>query len=219
MNATRSLLIVGEDRALRRSLCAELNRSGEFACLGCGPGERGLARLAGRQFDAILLDSGREAPAETQLVGRLQRLAPAAPLFILAETPQEGAAADERVQKPVRISELIVRLRARLGREGAEPVRIGPYAFRPEVKLLVESASGREVRLTEKETAILDCLLRAGSRVTGREALLGEVWGYNSGVTTHTLETHIYRLRHKIEPDRAHARILLTEPGGYRLVP
>ncbi|MCZ6522531.1 MAG: helix-turn-helix domain-containing protein, partial [Alphaproteobacteria bacterium] len=75
------------------------------------------------------------------------------------------------------------------------------------------------VRLTEKETAILKYLYRAGDKVVGREVLLNEVWGYNAGVTTHTLETHIYRLRQKIERDPSNARLLITEPGGYRLVP
>jgi DNA-binding response OmpR family regulator len=75
------------------------------------------------------------------------------------------------------------------------------------------------VRLTEKETNILKYLYRAGSKPVSREELLTEVWGYNAGVTTHTLETHVYRLRQKIEPDPAMAKILITEMGGYRLQP
>jgi DNA-binding response OmpR family regulator len=75
------------------------------------------------------------------------------------------------------------------------------------------------VRLTEKETAILKYLYRSGHKVVSRGVLLDEVWGYNAGVNTHTLETHIYRLRQKIERDPSHAEILITESGGYRLVP
>ena len=95
---------------------------------------------------------------------------------------------------------------------------IGPYTFRPASKLLVDGNGGK-IRLTEKETSILKYLYRAGERVVTRDVLLHEVWGYNAGVTTHTLETHVYRLRQKIEPEPANARLLLTEAGGYRLAP
>ena len=76
-----------------------------------------------------------------------------------------------------------------------------------------------KVRLTEMETSILRYLYRAGQRPVSRETLLQEVCGYDSGVTTHTLETHIYRLRQKIEKDAAAPAILITEAGGYKLVP
>jgi DNA-binding response OmpR family regulator len=95
---------------------------------------------------------------------------------------------------------------------------IGPYTFRPSSKLLL-NPKGSKVRLTEKETSILRYLYRAGQRPASREMLLQEVWGYNSGVTTHTIETHIYRLRQKIEKDAAAPAILVTEFGGYKLVP
>ena len=83
----------------------------------------------------------------------------------------------------------------------------------------MDEGGDKKIRLTEKETAILKYLYRAGNKPVSRDTLLGEVWGYNSGVTTHTLETHIYRLRQKIEEDPSHAQILLTEQGGYRLSP
>ena len=84
---------------------------------------------------------------------------------------------------------------------------------------MLHKESGQKVRLTEKETSILKYLYRAGNKVVTRDILLNEVWGYNAGVTTHTLETHIYRLRQKIETEPSDAKILITEPGGYRLVP
>ena len=117
---------------------------------------------------------------------------------------------------------LLARLRAQLRQhELSEDAvfNIGPYSFRPGAKLLVDAGGRKKVRLTEKETAILKYLYRAGHRIIGRDILLNEVWGYNSGVTTHTLETHVYRLRQKIERDPGRAEILVTEPGGYRLVP
>ena len=94
---------------------------------------------------------------------------------------------------------------------------VGPYVFQPSVKQLTDE-NGKRIRLTEKETHILKFLLRASDQVMSRDILLREVWGYNAHVTTHTLETHIYRLRQKIEPDPSNARLLVTESGGYKLV-
>jgi DNA-binding response OmpR family regulator len=93
---------------------------------------------------------------------------------------------------------------------------IGPYSFQPAHKVLLDE-NEKKIRLTEKETAILKYLYRTGDSVVSREKLLKEVWGYHAEVTTHTLETHIYRLRQKIERDPSNAEILITEKGGYRL--
>jgi DNA-binding response OmpR family regulator len=130
--------------------------------------------------------------------------------------------ADDYVTKPFRLGVLLARLRANLRQsEHSDDAQfvIGPYTFRPSAKLLTDPSGGRKVRLTEKETAILKYLHRAGDQAIARDTLLGEVWGYNAGVTTHTLETHVYRLRQKIERDPANAEILVTETGGYRLIP
>jgi DNA-binding response OmpR family regulator len=95
-------------------------------------------------------------------------------------------------------------------------LRIGPYDFHPAGRLLVDP-KGLKLRLTDKETSILKYLHKAGDKSVSREILLAEVWGYNEGVTTHTLETHIYRLRQKIEREPGSTRLLVTEAGGYRL--
>ena len=118
-------------------------------------------------------------------------------------------------------TELLARIRAHLRqRESSEEAlfRIGPYTFQPGAKHLI-GEKGNKLRLTEKETAILRFLYRAGQAVISREVLLREVWGYNANVTTHTLETHIYRLRQKIERDPAKAQLLVTATGGYKLIP
>ena len=112
------------------------------------------------------------------------------------------AGANDYVAKPFKFAVLLARIRAQLRQyEASEDAvfQIGPYTFRPGSKLLAND-KGSKLKLTEKETAILRYLYRAGRRVS-RDVLLAEVWGYNSNVTTHTLETHIYRLRQKIEAD------------------
>ena len=123
--------------------------------------------------------------------------------------------------KPFRFAVLLARIRAQLRQHEASEdavFTIGPYTFRPRSKILLNS-NGSKMRLTDKETGILRYLYRADQRPVSRETLLQEVWGYNSEVTTHTLETHIYRLRQKIEKDAANPAILVTEAGGYKLVP
>jgi DNA-binding response OmpR family regulator len=152
----------------------------------------------------------------------------AAPIIMLTaasgdEDTVQGleAGANDYVTKPYKFAVLLARIRAQLrSHEHSEGAvfRLGSYEFRPANKILVD-AQQRKIRLTEKETNILKYLYRAGEKPVSREELLAEVWGYNAGVTTHTLETHVYRLRQKIEADPANARLLLTEAGGYRLAP
>ncbi len=130
------------------------------------------------------------------------------------------AGANDYVTKPFKFGILLARVRAQMRThaisEDASFI-IGPYVFRPGDKTLVNRETEELIRLTEKETAILKYLKRSDGNPVNRDVLLDEVWGYNAGVTTHTLETHIYRLRQKIEPNPSTATILVTEAGGYRL--
>ena len=151
-----------------------------------------------------------------------------APIIMLTGADSEAdtilgleSGANDYVTKPFRFGVLTARIRAHLRQhEQSEDAvfTIGPYTFQPSGKILLDEAEQRKIRLTEKETNILKYLYRASEGVVARDVLLHEVWGYNAGVTTHTLETHIYRLRQKIEPDPSNARLLVTESGGYRLV-
>ena len=127
---------------------------------------------------------------------------------------------NDYIKKPFRLVELLAKMRVQIHQHEHSDdlvLSIGPYCFRPGVHLLMEKKTNRRVHLTDKETAILKYLYRVGNKVVGRDVLLNEVWGYNPEVDTHTLETHIYRLRQKIEENPSNNRILMTEPGGYRL--
>jgi DNA-binding response OmpR family regulator len=229
MRAGRKILIVDDDGALRQTLTEQLELNGEFVAVACDSGARAIELADGRRFDAILLDVGLPDMDGRELCRLLRRRGIQVPIIMLTGADSEAdtvlgldSGADDYVTKPFRLSVLLARLRANLRQsehsDDAE-FAIGPYTFRPSAKLLTDPRGGRKVRLTEKETAILKYLHRAGDQAIARDVLLGEVWGYNAAVTTHTLETHVYRLRQKIERDPAHAEILVTETGGYRLVP
>jgi len=229
MRSLRKILIVDDDPALRHSLAEQLEQHGEFSAVESDTAMEALATAGRERFDAILLDIGLPDMDGRELCRRMRGAGVSAPIVMLTAADSEtdtvtglDAGANDYVTKPFRVSVLLARLRAHLRQSEHSDdavLTIGPYTFQPGAKLMIDGGARKKVRLTEKETAILKYLYRAGDRVIGRDTLLGEVWGYNAGVTTHTLETHVYRLRQKIERDPAHAEILITEPGGYRLMP
>jgi DNA-binding response OmpR family regulator len=231
MASERPILIVDDDQALRATLVEQLAVDGEFTAVEAASIAEAAALLASPEarFDAILLDIGLPDGDGRDFCLRLRDQGHRMPIIMLTGSNAETdvvrgleSGANDYVAKPFRLAELLARLRAQLRSfESSEDAvfAIGPYMFRPSAKLLQDPARGRRVRLTEKEAAILKFLYRAGANAVARQVLLNEVWGYNASVTTHTLETHIYRLRQKIEPDPANARLLVTEGGGYRLDP
>lgn len=123
-------------------------------------------------------------------------------------------------ESPVRLGRVLHQVR-RIASGAArtlKPVALGRYIFDPVTSTLQGSDDqATEIILTEKEAEILCCLARAGGGFVSRRELLTDVWGYVEGVETHTIETHIYRLRQKIETDPASPLLLLTDEQGYRL--
>lgn len=228
MTAAKRILLVDDDDVLRQSLAEQIQLLDGVETAEAGDGAAALEAVRAGGFSAILLDSGLPDMDGHALCRRLRQDGVRCPIILLTAPGTEAdalagieAGASDQIAKPFRLGGLIARLTAQLRQfeQSEEPaVAIGPYRFQPAAKLLLDEAADRRIRLTEKEAAILKHLYRAGETV-GRETLLGEVWGYNAGVTTHTLETHIYRLRQKMERDPSNAEILVTEPGGYRLVP
>lgn len=120
--------------------------------------------------------------------------------------------------RPLRWAQLAGRLQLLLGRsEAEEGFAVGPYSCLPLERLLIDEEGAEQARLTDKEVQLLHMLAACGPRGMSRDELLEKVWGYREGLDTHTLETHIYRLRQKIEADPAAPALLLTIEGGYRL--
>ncbi len=227
--ARGNLLIVDDDATLRDSLVEQIALHEDMATTAAGSADEARARVGEQVFDAVLLDVGLPDMDGRDLCRLLRRQGVRCPIIMLTAADSDADAilglesgANDYVTKPFRLGVLLARLRAHLRQHAASEdavVQIGGYSFQPAQKLLVRQADGHKIRLTEKETALLKFLYRSGDRVVERDTLLGEVWGYNAQVSTHTLETHIYRLRQKIEATPQEPQILVTEAGGYRLYP
>ena len=228
MTTARRILIVDDDEDLRGSLKDQLALHDEFEVVTVGSAAKGVEAAKSGHHDLILFDVGLPDMDGREAVKQLRKSGFKSPIVMLTANASDAdqvlgldAGANDYVTKPFKFAVLLARIRAQLRQhEQSEDAvfPIGAYTFKPASKLLIDDR-GDKIRLTEKETAILKYLYRAGDKVVGRDTLLHEVWGYNAGVTTHTLETHIYRLRQKIEKDPSNAELLVTEAGGYKLVP
>jgi DNA-binding response OmpR family regulator len=229
MSLARPILIVEDDATLRATLAEQIAMQGEFVAEEAASAAEAAAKLADPdvRYDAILLDIGLPDADGREFCAKLRRDGKTIPVIMLTGADAEQdvvrgleAGANDYVAKPFRLSELLARLRAQLRVfDNSEDAvfTIGHYLFRPSARLLLDPGKNRKVRLTDKECRILKYLLRANAAPVDRNTLLADVWGFSSGVTTHTLETHIYRLRQKMELDPASPQLLLTERGAYRL--
>lgn len=226
MAQLKKILLVDDDDDLREALSEQLIMTEEFDVFEADTGAGGMERTKEALYDLIILDVGLPDNDGRELCRLMRKQGVKSPVLMLTGHDSDAdtilgldAGANDYITKPFKFPVLLARIRAQLRQhEQSEDAvfALGPYTFKPSAKLLV-TEDERKVRLTEKETNILKYLYRSSDGVVPRDVLLHEVWGYNAGVTTHTLETHIYRLRQKIEPDPSNARLLVTEAGGYRL--
>lgn len=228
MSTTKKIIIVDDDDLLRDSLKEQFSLHDEFSVSEAATAAAGIKAVKAEQADLVILDVNLPDMDGREACKVMRRGGYKGPVIMLTAQTSESdtilgldSGANDYVTKPFRFAVLLARIRAHLRQhEHSEDAvfKVGPYTFKPSAKMLVREDS-RKIRLTEKETAIIKFLLRSGEQIVSRDVLLQDVWGYNAGVTTHTLETHVYRLRQKIERDPSHAEILVTEGGGYRLIP
>ncbi|WP_420568855.1 response regulator transcription factor [Thalassovita sp.] len=227
MGQLKKILLVDDDEDLREALSEQLVMTEDFDVFEAGDGTGAMQKTKEGLYDLIILDVGLPDTDGRELCRLMRKQGVKSPVLMLTGHDSDAdtilgldAGANDYVTKPFKFPVLLARIRAQLRQhEQSEDAvfQLGPYSFRPAMKLLV-TEDDKKIRLTEKETNILKFLYRSTEGVVPRDVLLHEVWGYNAGVTTHTLETHIYRLRQKIEPDPSNARLLVTESGGYKLV-
>ena len=226
MNNMKKILIIDNDEDLREAIAVQLVQTKHFDVFEAEDKASGLQRTKEALYDLILLDVDLPDMGWRELCRLMRKQGVKCPIIILAAHDSDidtiiglDDGANDYVSKPFKFNVLLARIDAQLRQhERSENAmfNLGPCTFKPASKLLI-TEDEQKVRLTEKETNILKLLYRAKGDVVPRDVLLHEVWDYNSSVTTHTLETHIYRLRQKIERNPSDPRLLITEPGGYRL--
>ena len=225
----KNILLIDTDKILHATLSEQFRLYEEFKITCVTTLKEGTELLYAKKFNVIILDATLTETDGRIALCTIRSAGAGSSIVILMNSGVEPAtwlSADTNaygiVEKPFRFRDLMDCIRTQISQReayGEVQLSIGPYTFKPNTKMLWSEEAERCVRLTEKETSILRFLFLAGERVVDRNTLLDEVWGYNLEVTTHTLETHVYRLRQKIERDPANAEIIITEPGGYRLIP
>lgn len=204
MNITNKILIIDDDDALREELSEQFALHDEFSVEGVTNAADGTWRAKFQHFDLVILDVGPPDLDGREACKLMRRTGFKAPIIMLSAMGSDSeiklgldAGANDYVLKPFSFGVLLARIRAHLRYHeqstGAE-FAIGRYLFRPGIESLM-CEDQTKIKLTEKETSILRYLYRAEQNLASREELLREVWCYRLGVTTHTLETHIYRLR------------------------
>ena len=226
MAQLKKVLLIDDDEDLREALSEQLLMTEDFDVHEGASGAEALEKVKQLSYDLLVLDVGLPDTDGRELCRLIRKQGVKCPILMLTGHDTDSdtilgldAGANDYITKPFKFPVLLARMRAQLRQHELSEDAIfvlGPYTFKPSLKLLFTS-DDKKIRLTEKESNILKFLYRSTEDVVPRDILLHEVWGYNAGVTTHTLETHIYRLRQKIEPDPGKARLLVTENGGYRL--
>ena len=224
----KRILLVDDDEHLRTALAEQLELHEDFLTVEAGSGSEALAALEKDVYEAILLDVALPDMDGRDVCRLLRRKGVHAPVIMLTGLDGEADAilgldsgANDYVTKPFRLGVLLARLRAHMRQhELSEDAAfaVGPYTFKPAAKLLHHIGKDADVSLSDKESAILKFLYRAGDGVVSCDTLYSEIWDYSATLMTHTLQTHIYRLRQKIEEIPSRPQILISEPGGYRLV-
>ena len=227
MSSSTKILLVNSDRDLSEALIYQLSINEKYHIIeSCN--DSVLTQINDNSFNIVIINNQPTKFNGYNLTKKLRMSGYKCPIIMLINYSDTSHVdnkhtieANEYITKPFKYPELLKSIELHL-RQFAKTedtqYNLGSYLFKPNSKIL-EANGNKSIRLTEKENDILKFLYQNLKTIVSREILLHEVWGYNSKVTTHTLETHIYRLRQKIEIDPANACFLITENGGYRLKP
>jgi two-component system, OmpR family, KDP operon response regulator KdpE len=222
------VLVVDDEPQIRRTLAINLRARGYQVDLAAS-GEEALKAVAHQQPDVVVLDLGLPGIDGLQVIHGLRGWTQI-PIIVLSVREREAdkvaaldAGADDYVTKPFGINELLARLRAAVRRATPTDEQI-PIVQTPDFRVDLAAKQvvrdGKEVRLTPTEWQLVELLVRNPGRLVSQRQLLAEVWGPKYREETNYLRVFIAQIRRKLEPDPAHPRYFITEPGmGYRYQP
>lgn len=225
------VLIIGGTLPQGNRLARILGASGTFRVTEATSAFKGIAEAKDGdcRFDIIILELPLPDSQAPELCATIRQRGVLTPIIVVSETANEGevigaldSGAIDYLVRPISAGELSARLRAHIREYEASDnavLFIGPYNFRPAARSLLKRSTNQRLRLTQKEADILRSLYRAAGEPVSRQKLLHEVWGYHKRTRTHTVETHIYRLRRKIEPDPSVPSLIVNDGSGYCLGP
>ncbi len=225
--SSSKLLLVDDDTFLTEVLTIQLQKEGIGEILSSGNIGDTKTLLTEFRPDILLLDVNLPDGSGIDLCDFLRQAGFEKPIIMLTGKGIEfdainglNAGANDYIKKPIRLGDLLARVKAQLRQfksSDADRFTIGRLEFTPANKMMSIAGKPKRITLTEKETLIFKMMVRSFPTPVSKKALLQEVWGFHSDLSTHTLETHIYRLRQKIKTLTKSTFILTTE-NGYGLI-
>ena len=223
----KKIIFFEPDRLLKNTLLEQLSLNKDFEITEISNLEGIQYKLKKSSFDLIILGTDREnySPFSIRQFIKEAEISNIVLFMIdaqISETSFFGESTEKHyfIEKPFRINHLnkkIATMLAKISNSHEVTYKVGPFIFLPLKKILM-LGENIKVELTEKEVAILKCLISSGEEAVDRDTLLKQVWNYSPNVTTHTLETHIYRLRQKLEIDASIPRLIISKDGGFTIV-
>lgn len=204
-----NLLFISENSSFAEDLCGQIKYyAPEFNIITEDNGE---------VLDTVILDE------KSSLLKDIRAEHPKTPVFLLLSNVDdvfESTNLNITIAKPLQLEAFLNQLRAvgnLLDNSADGYLFFNNYELHPVAREILNIRNDETIKLTEKEVAIIKYLYKARDKIVSKNELLQEVWGYSPDVSTHTIETHIYRLRQKVEHENPDAQLIMTEEGGYKL--
>ena len=222
----KKILLFEPEELLGNTLLEQISLNKDFEVAEASSFEDVQSQLNKSTFDLIIMGTDRKVYFLSSIKQFIKEAQIMSVVLFMIEAETSGTSYFEQstekhyfIEKPFRIQHLNKKISttlAKISNSNEVTYKIGPFTFFPLKKVIILNDKTR-TDLTDKEVDILKCLISSGEEAVDRDKLLKQVWNYSSDVTTHTLETHIYRLRQKLETDPSIPRLIISKGGSFTI--